>query len=467
MNAFPSWFQPVRYVGLSVLTVLTATCTSEPFSTNGSTVATQLAFTASPGSAVAGKAFTPAVVVEARDAHGRLASSFTGDVTVVIGANPGAGTLSGTATVAAVAGRATFSNLSIDRVGSGYLLTASGASLTPATSAALTITPGTATQLVFTVQPSNTTAGADISPRIKVTALDAFGNTASGLARTITVAIGANPTGASLSGDTIAVTAAGHATFFFLRINKSGPGYTLVAAAAGLTGATSAPFNIDTGPAATLAFTVQPTVARFSCPRGLALAPFRLTVTDAVGNAIVSDTREVHIALGSTWAGSSLYGTTTAAAVAGVATFSDVTVDANTAVPFSYTLVATASGLTATSAWVTVPTDLCWPHFTFSVQPVNTVAGAVITPAVVVTARDNQGNTATWFTGYVTIAIGSNPSGGTLSGTATVAFAAGVATFSTLSINLAGTGYTLTAFATGLAAATSAAFNITPPPSPP
>src|SRR2546430_13169341 len=88
-----------------------------------------------------------------------------------------------------------------------------------------------------------------------------------------------------------------------------------------------------------------------------------------------------------------------------------------------------------------------------------TAAGAAITPAVQVTAQDAQGNTATEFTGNVTVAIGTNPGSGTLAGTATVAASAGVASFTNLSINKVGTGYTLTA--TGAGSATSAAFNIT------
>src|SRR5207245_3676692 len=52
----------------------------------------------------------------------------------------------------------------------------------------------------------------------------------------------------------------------------------------------------------------------------------------------------------------------------------------------------------------------------FTGQPSNTAAGVAITPAVQVTARDGQGNTATGFTGNVTVAIGANPSGGTLAG---------------------------------------------------
>src|SRR5256885_11261360 len=95
----------------------------------------------------------------------------------------------------------------------------------------------------------------------------------------------------------------------------------------------------------------------------------------------------------------------------------------------------------------------------FSVQPSTTSAGAAITPAVQVTALDASNNTATGFTGNVTLAIGTNPSGGALSGTATHAASGGVATFAGLSIDKVGTGYTLTA--TGAGTTTSTAFNIT------
>ena len=79
-----------------------------------------------------------------------------------------------------------------------------------------------------------------------------------------------------------------------------------------------------------------------------------------------------------------------------------------------------------------------------------------MTPAVQVTAKDAQNNTATGFTGTVTVAIGTNPAGGNLSGTKTIIAVGGVATFSDLSINRNGTGYTLTAKATGLPTSTSA-----------
>src|SRR5205823_14685232 len=112
-------------------------------------------------------------------------------------------------------------------------------------------------------------------------------------------------------------------------------------------------------------------------------------------------------------------------------------------------------------------TSSVWPVRTgpaakvvFTVQPSNAAAGAMNTPAVQVTVQDAQGNTVTTATTSITLAIGTNPASGTLSGATTVAALHGVATFSALSLNAAGTGYTLTASATGLTGATSNAFNI-------
>src|SRR5437762_10107368 len=96
----------------------------------------------------------------------------------------------------------------------------------------------------------------------------------------------------------------------------------------------------------------------------------------------------------------------------------------------------------------------------FIVQPSNAVVGVANTPAVQVAVQDAQGNTVTTATTSITLAIGTNPASGTLAGTKTVGAVNGVATFSTLSLNAVGTGYTLTASATGLTGATSGAFNV-------
>jgi hypothetical protein len=65
---------------------------------------------------------------------GVLLNGFGGDVTLAIGNNPGNGTLFGTTTATAVSGVATFSDLLIDSVGSGYNFTATAAGLEPVTS---------------------------------------------------------------------------------------------------------------------------------------------------------------------------------------------------------------------------------------------------------------------------------------------------------------------------------------------
>jgi YVTN family beta-propeller protein len=423
-----------------------------------SSTATQLVFTVQPTSAVAGASITPAIEVTARDAFGNTASGFTASVTLAIGTNPGAGTLSGTRTVAATGGIATFSGLSINRTGAGYTLTATSGGLPTATSATFDVTPGPATQLAFTVQPVNTTAGVAITPPVQVTALDALGNPATGFSGTVAVAIGANPGSGTLSGATAVAAVAGVATFPGLSIDRTGTGYTLTANATGLSQATSATFAITPGTATQLAFTVQPVTTT----AGAAITPaVQVTARDAQGNTATSFSGTVTVAIGTNPGSGSLSGTASLAAVGGVATFPGLSIDRTGT---GYTLTASATGVSqATSAPFDVTPGPA-TQLAFTVQPVTTTAGAALTPAVQVTARDAQGNTATSFSGTVTVAIGTNPGAGTLSGTATAAAVGGIATFPGLSIDRTGAGYTLTASATGVSQATSAPFDITPGP---
>ena len=74
-----------------------------------------------------------------------------------------------------------------------------------------------------------------------------------------------------------------------------------------------------------------------------------------------------------------------------------------------------------------------------------------------------MGNRVTGFSGQVTIAIQHNGGAvlpGTLSGTKTVTVANGVATFSDLSIDQVGDGYTLVATVPGMPSRESTSFNI-------
>ena len=96
----------------------------------------------------------------------------------------------------------------------------------------------------------------------------------------------------------------------------------------------------------------------------------------------------------------------------------------------------------------------------FVQQPTDTVVGNVISPAVTVEITDNCGNRVTTAMDEVSIAIDTNPSAGTLTGTIPKAAVDGLATFGDLSLDKVGTGYTLKS--TGLTAAISDAFDIIP-----
>jgi len=114
------------------------------------------------------------------------------------------------------------------------------------------------------------------------------------------------------------------------------------------------------------------------------------------------------------------------------------------------------------------PTTVTGPaaKLAFIVQPTTAIAGAAIAPAVVVQVQDAAGVPVTISTVLVTMAIGNNPGGGVLGGTLAVNAAGGSATFSNLSIDKGGVGYTLTASGAGLASATSSLFNIKAAPVP-
>jgi PKD repeat protein len=108
----------------------------------------------------------------------------------------------------------------------------------------------------------------------------------------------------------------------------------------------------------------------------------------------------------------------------------------------------------------------------FTVQPRGTKPDSAIKPPVQVTARDSAGNTSANYNGAIRVAIATDGSAGKnakLVGDTVATAVSGVATFSGLSIDQAGTGYVLSAaLATGPSMGTSAAFDVaTVPPPPP
>ncbi len=204
----------------------------------------RLAFTTQPAaSSVSLTPFSPQPVIAAQDAAGNTDTTLAPSVTVAMGSNPGGGTLAGTLTAQAANGVASFSDLSIDKAGAGYTLVASADGFVSAGSNGFEIVPGGPSRLAFVIQPSNT--GAGIGPSFQVALQDASGNQTTSTGSTVTVALGTNPGGATLTGTTAATSVDGVATFTGLGVSAYGAGYTLVATdeADGLTPATSASFD--------------------------------------------------------------------------------------------------------------------------------------------------------------------------------------------------------------------------------
>jgi hypothetical protein len=233
---------------LTLLAILVAGCHFDTLLQGSNGGATQLAFTTQPSNGTAGAPLST-VRVAAEDAVGRVVSSFDGDITVSLQANAGGATLS--ATVPAVNGVASFSGLEVDKAAQGYaLVTASGSGLSDDTSSSFDVVPGTASKLVFTVQPGNTAPGAAITPPVKVTAFDAFDNLAANFNGNISVDLehdGSLTRNSSLSGTKQVPAVGGVATFSDLSIADVSVTYYTLKSAFGTgapTLAVSDPFTV-------------------------------------------------------------------------------------------------------------------------------------------------------------------------------------------------------------------------------
>ena len=435
------------------------TSNSAPFNVSSLTP-TQLGFVTQPAGALAGVAFTTQPSVAVQDVLGNTITTASANVTLAIASNPpGNGVLSGTATVTTVNGVATFGGLSIDKPGTGYILSANTTGgLTSANSTAFTVS-GPATKLAFTTQPSvSNDAGAAFGTQPVVTVQDAAGNAVTSSVAPVTIAIGNNPGGGTLSGTATVNAVDGVATFSGLSINRPGVNYNVVATSGLLSQATSANFTVVVGPASKLAFTTQPSSS--SAAGAIFATQPVVVVQDAGGNTVTGSTANVTLAIGTNPSGGTLSGTVSMNASSGVASFSGLIVGQPGA---GYTLVANSGSLAqATSAAFNVFGTAA--KLAFTTQPAGAAPGASLSAQPVVAVQDSLGITVTTSAANVTMAIGTNPANGTLGGATTVTSVNGVAAFAGLSINLAGTGYTLTASSVGLTSANSTAFNITNPP---
>lgn len=419
-----------------------------------------LVFASVPRAPRAGRPVGP-VQVSIVDSAGRpVAGVESTTVTVALGSNPGGATLRGTSATHPARGVATFSDLWLDRADSGYTLTATASGLPAATSDTFTVVPGPAAQLRFTAEPSGASQGGAVTPPVVVTAFDSLGNKATDFTGVVRLALrqNGNTVNGGLVGNSTAAVA-GVATFTNLQINNAGA-YTLTAA-----------FGSAAPVAESVPFTVSP-------PGPPPPAPGNLAITTATSGVDLPS--GYTLSVDGNAAGS--IGTSATVTITGVAAGDHVvrldgvpaTCTATSANPLT---VSVPTGGAAHGDFViscgmppSPPPPAPGPYLLVTDQPRITQAGQPMN-TVRVTVYDAAGNQDRSYTGAVTLSIGFNPGGGTLTGGGTITMdlgLGGVVEWPRMTIDKPGVGYTLHATSPGLHDAFSDPVDITDgsPPSP-
>jgi hypothetical protein len=391
----------------------------------------QLAFGQGPGNATAGAAISPAVTVTVQSIG--LVPVANVPVTLSLGNNPGAGTLSGTVTASTnLLGVVTFSNLSIDKAGTGYTLTASSSGLTPVSSRSFNITPAAAKTLQITTAPTSGAASAlaNLGP-ISVQRLDAFGNLVT--AGDLAVGLSSSATGTGLFAGTTGGPAVTTVTIpnglsaasFRYGDTKAGTP-TLTAGSTGLTAATQAA-TITAGTATKLAVLSAPVTGTASA--SVALGPITVQRQDAFGNPTTAGSTTLLV--------SSSSGTGVFAVTSAGATVTQVTIADGSSVTSIYygdtkagspTITVSSTSLGAVTQTETVVAGAA-SQLAFDTGPTAVVTmNQPFNPVIRVLIADTFGNPSS--TGTVTIS--TNLSTCKLSGTTTQQAVSGLATFAGL-----------------------------------
>ena len=317
------------------------------------------------------------------------------------------------------------------------------------------------TELEVTQQPpAILTAGSPFG--LTVEDVDSSGNLVSSFNGTVTVAL-ANAGGATLGGSLSAIASNGVATFSGLSLTEAGSNYKLKFSGYGIGGVTTGSLSVTPAAATQLAITQQPP-ASITAGSGFSL---KAAIEDPFGNVVTTADSSVKVALASNPTGAILGGTLAVTASNGVAAFPGLTL---TTAASGYTLQVSTSGLSgATSSAITV-TPAAAAQVVITQQPPAsvTVNSAFSLQAAI---EDAYGNVVTNDGKAVKVALDNNPTGAKLGGTLSVNASSGVATFSGLTLNKVGTGYTLqltsgtlTAAATNAIAVTKSSQAISSPP---
>ncbi|MCM2279940.1 MAG: hypothetical protein NDJ89_17845 [Oligoflexia bacterium] len=335
--------------------------------------ATQLALTGS-ASITAGSCAT--YTVTAKDVNGN-ATTVTSAKTINLG-GAGAGTYysgsgcSGSITSIVIdSGAGSTTVYFKDTTAQSLTLSATDAtaSLT-ASNLGVTVTAAAANKLAFVVQPTDAAPSIAISPAIEVAVQDTYGNLVTDAVNSISLAIDTNPGSGSLSGTNPVSASSGVAIFSNVKISAAGTGYTLIASATDLLGATSDAFNISSPSTLTAAPPLVPS-------DGLAKGRLLIAARDPVSGTLLGSGETIEVTVSSA--------SVTLSGAGACRTPSVTCVKASSAGGSVYTITATASSVvTATFTAVRAGTPdsvLGTGSITFDSGQFTTVTGTTITSA--------------------------------------------------------------------------------------
>jgi hypothetical protein len=174
-----------------------------------------------PESVTAGNEFGLTVLVE--DSSGNVASNYTGSVTVTPAENPEKAAITGTDTVLASAGVATFSDLTLDRAGDGYTLVLDAGGSAFAQTSSIAVAPAAAAQLVVISRPNpHWTVGQPFTLTVAVE--DRFGNRETSYSGRVVAWPAGRPPRNTLGGERVVAANQGLAIFSDLSWKKIGLG---------------------------------------------------------------------------------------------------------------------------------------------------------------------------------------------------------------------------------------------------
>ncbi len=414
--------------------------------------ASQLVYEQAPTPVTAGQTIAPAVQVAVEDAFGNVITSDTSTVTIAVASGPGGFTAGSTASVAAVAGVATFDSLVLDTSGN-YSLTATDGALASVTSNKFAVSTAPASQLVYTRSATTGTAGQTLRPTFRVSVEDALGNVVTSDTSTITIAVESGPGDFDAASTTSVATTNGVAKFTNLILDTAGT-YTLIAGNGTLPSSVSAEIVVSSAAASQLVLEQAPTTGI----AGQALTPsVTVAVEDAFGNLATANTSTVKIAVATGPGGFDKAATTSVPVTGGIATFSNLILDT----PGNYTLSLSDGKLTgATTGTIAVGSGVA-SQLVLQQSPTSGTAGQALTPSITVAVEDAVGNVLTSDSSTVTVSIANGPGGFDAGSTISVTAVNGIATFSNLVLDTAGS-YTLSLSDGTLTGATTGAITIVP-----